>query len=75
MVISLYEAATRKRERVSESNPIQNVAERNQVIITEEEIESALKFPKSNKLQGQTVHQQKILYTYALHIKRGQKGL
>jgi hypothetical protein len=58
MAISLHEAATRKWKTVSQSNPIQNIAERNQVIITEEEIKSALKFPKRNKLQGQTVHQQ-----------------
>ena len=35
-----------------EFNPIQNVAERNQVIKTEEEVEKTLKFSIRNKVQG-----------------------
>jgi len=35
-----------------ESNPLQNVAERNQVINTEEEVERTLKFSKRSKVQG-----------------------
>jgi hypothetical protein len=35
-----------------ESNTIQNIADRNQVIITEEEVERALEFSKRNKAQG-----------------------
>jgi hypothetical protein len=44
-------------KRISESNPIQKVAERNQVTVTEEEIENAFKYSKINKLQCQMVHQ------------------
>jgi hypothetical protein len=43
------------RKKYTESNPIQNVAEKNQVIKTEEELERALKFSKLNKSQGSGV--------------------
>ena len=39
----------KKREEYMELDPIQNVAERNQVVVPDREVARALKFSKSNK--------------------------
>jgi hypothetical protein len=43
-----------------ESDPIQNVAERNQVVLTDERVQRALIF-KKKKLQGQEMYQYNYL--------------